>query len=324
MPSAIVNTGRSKIAFAQGNGLVLNATHFVFADIPGLDGSAPVNLAQGLPAPEHIVATLPKTAHGYVADNKVVYSIILGPTVGNFYFNWVGLVDADGVLLGVTTLLARQYKYATAGLTVGNTLTRNFLMQYNNASAITDITVPAETWQVSFMDLLDNIDAALITDMRDFFGRSLFFNDGFQLLLGASSNYFVQPGVGYVEGYRIKKTAAVSVGDSVNVDVYVEVYRAATFGGGDTTAVFVTSPIGTPLVDFIDSAGRPHFFEKLASISAAGVVTDLRVKRVVPGALINTFATSAQGAKADSALQPDQLDAHPTIKRLRRLLFAAL
>jgi len=323
MPSAILNTGRSKIAFVQGNGLVLNATHFVFADIPGLDASAPVNLAQGMPAAGHIVATLPKTAHGYVADNKVVYSIILGPTVGNFYFNWVGLVDADGVLLGVTTL-PRQYKYATSGLTVGNTLTRNFLTQYNNASAITDITVPAETWQVSFMDLLDNIDAALVTDMRDFFGRSLFFNDGFQILLGASSNYFVQPGIGYVEGYRIKKPAAVSVGDGVNVDVYVEVYRAATFGGGETTAEFVTSPVGTPLVDFIDSAGRPHFFEKLATISGAGVVTDWRVKRVVPGALINTFATSAQGAKADTALQPETLELQPAFKRLRRLVFAAL
>ncbi len=323
MAHAIVNSGRNKIAFVQGNGLVLNATHFVFADIPGLDHTVPVNLAQGMPAVGQIVKTLPITAHGYVAENKVVYSIILGPTLGDFYFNWVGLVDADGVLLGVSTI-PRQFKFKTAGLNVGNTLTRNFLTQYNNAQATTGIDVPAETWQISFMDVLDNIDVALTTDMRDFFGRSLFFNDGFQILLGASSEYFVQPGIGYVEGYRIKNAAIGSIGSAKNVDVYVEVHRSATFSGGETTAQVVTSPTGIALADFIDSAGRKHFFEKVATISAVGVVTDLRVKRTVPGPLINTFATAAQGSKADSAIQPDQLALQPVIRRLRLLALAGL
>lgn len=324
MPSAILNTGRSKIAFSQGNGLVLNATTFVFADIPGLDGSAPVNLAQGMPAPEHIVATLPKTAHGYVADNKVVYSIILGPTVGNFYFNWVGLVDADGVLLGVTTLLTRQYKFATSGLTVGNTLTRNFMTQYNNAAAVTEITVPAEVWQISFMDVLDNIDAALITDMRDFFGRSIFFNDGFRIVSGVAGNYFSQAGIGYVEGLRINKIAEQSIGNAVGVDVYVDVYQSGTFSGGVNTADLLVSPAASPLTDYVDGASKYHFLIKIASISGAGVVTDLRTKRNVSGALIDTFATDVQGDKADSALQPDQLQNHPYIRKLRRLIYLAL
>lgn len=323
MPSAIVNTGRNKIAFVQGNGVPFNATTFVFADIPGLDPNAPVDLAQGMPAVGHIVATLPKTAHGYIADNKVVYSIILGPNVGEFHFNWVGLVDADGVLIGVSTL-PRQHKYPTAGLTIGNSLTRNFLMQYNNAASISGITVPAETWQISFMDVLDNIDAALIADMRDFFGRSLFFNNAFSVQSGVGGNYFIQPGIGYVEGMRITQSNASAIGSSINVDVWIEVYQSGTFSGGINTVAFSVEPAGTLKTDFIDSTGRGHYFIKVAVINGAGIVSDMRTKRSVPGALIDSFATAQQGTKADSAMQPDQIETHPYIRKLRRMLLAAM
>jgi hypothetical protein len=323
MTTAIVNSGRNKIAFVQGNSLVLNVTTFVFADVPGLDPLVPVNLTQGLPAPEHIVATLPITASGYVAENKVVYSIILGPTVGNFYFNWVGLKDADGVLIGVSTL-PRQQKFATAGLTTGNTLTRNFLTQYSNAAEVTGIDVPADVWQISFMDVLDNLDAALITDMRDFFGRSVFFNDGFRIVSGVAGNYFIQAGVGYVEGLRVVQNSEASIGNALNVDVYVDVHKSGTFSGGINTANAITSPTAVPLTDFNDATGAPHFLVKIATINNAGVVTDLRTKRTVPAALIDTFATAQQGANADSALQPSQLKTHPDFIRLRLLALAGL
>jgi hypothetical protein len=324
MPSGIINSGRNKIAYVQGNGLILNATNFVFADIPGLDSAAPVDLDQGMPAPEYIVATLPKTAQGYVAENKVVYSIILGPSVGDFYFNWVGLVDEDGVLLGVSTL-PRQNKYKTVGLTVGNTITRNFLTQYNNAQEITGITVAAETWQISFMDVLDNIDAALIADMRDFFGRSLFFSDAFRVVDNGGGNYLVKSKTGYVEGIRVRLNAdSPLLGLELPTDIYIDVHRSGSLTGGENVFNIVTSPPTTPLPDYTDSAGKPHYLIKLASINALGIATDLRNTRTVPGALIDTFATAAQGSKADTAIQPDQLASQPVIIRLRRLALAGL
>lgn len=324
MAAAVINSGRAKIALKQANNQPFIISKFVFADIPGLDTGAPVDLEQGMPAPEHIVCEGPKTAQGYVAENKVVYSIILGSTVGNFYFNWVGIVDEENTLIGVS-YTPRQYKYQTAGLTAGNTITRNFLTQYNNAAEVTGITVPAETWQISFTDVLDNIDAALITDMRDFYGRSLFFNDAFRVVNAGGGNYLAKAGTAYVEGVRVRLNAdSALAGLALPIDVYVDVYRSGGFAGGESTFQLLTSAPGAPLTDYNDPAGKPHYLVKVASISGAGVVTDLRVKRTVPGALIDTFATSAQGAKADTAMQPEQLKTHPDFIKLRRLALAGL
>ncbi|WP_331352568.1 phage tail protein [Cellvibrio sp. UBA7671] len=324
MAAAVINTGRAKIALKQANSEPLIISRFVFADIPGLDTAAPVDVAQGMPAPAHIVHEQLKTAQGYVAENKVVYSIILGATVGNFYFNWVGIVDEDDTLIGVS-YTPRQYKYETAGLTTGNTITRNFLTQYNNASEITGITVPAETWQISFTDVLDNIDAALIADMRDLYGRSLFFNDAFRVVNAGGGNFLVKAGTAYVEGIRVRIGADEPMaGLALPIDFYVDVFRSGGFAGGESAYEIFTSAPGAPLADYNDPAGKPHYLVKVASISGAGVVTDHRIKRTVPGALIDTFATSAQGIKADTAIQPDQLKTHPDFIRLRRLALAGL
>lgn len=324
MTAAVIDSGRAKIALKQANSEPLIISKFVFADVPDLDHTEAVDLAQVMPDSEHIVHEQVKTAQGYVADNKVVYSVILGSNVGNFYFNWVGIVDEDNTLIGVS-YTPRQYKYKTVGLTAGNTVTRNFLTQYNNAAEITGITVPAETWQISFTDVLENIDAALIADMRDFYGRSLFFNDAFRILSAGSGNFVAKPGVAYVEGIRVKLSADHALAGLVLPrDVYVDVYRSGGLSGGVSAFDIVTSTPGVPLADYNDVGGNPHYLVKVATISGAGVITDTRTKRNVPTALINTFATAEQGTKADTAMQPEHLKTHPDFIKLRRLVMAAL
>jgi hypothetical protein len=271
----IVNTGRNKIALQQGNSLPLNIAKFVFANIPGLDPASPVNLAQGLPAAQHIVFEKPKTAQGYVADDQVVYSVILAPTDGDFTFNWVGLVDADNVLIAVS-YTPLQYKYKTVGLEVGNTLTRNFLLQFKNATSLTGITVSAEAWQIDFIGRLDDVEESLRANMRDVFGDSRFIGNGFQTYI-ENNTVVVVRGVGYVGGYRVELASEAYVNAGVlPKDIYLDCALQGDVSQSNVTKAFRASPPNAPLFDYVDGQGRKHYVVKIAAISAASVVTDLR------------------------------------------------
>ena len=69
--------------------------------------------------------------------------------MGNFSFNWVGLIAKTGELIAVETY-PEQEKYKSENQTVGNTLVKNIVLQFDNAAAITEITTSAETWQCDF------------------------------------------------------------------------------------------------------------------------------------------------------------------------------
>ncbi len=271
----ILNSGRNKIALQQGNSQPLNVAKFVFANIPGLVPTDPVNLAQGMPAAGNIVHQKAKTAQGYVASDQVVYSVILTPDEGNFEFNWVGLVDADNVLIAVS-YTPLQNKYKTVGLNVGNTLTRNFLVKFNNAQAITGINVAAQTWQIDFTGWLSSVDETIRADMRDVFGDSRFLGAGMQVAVNAGV-VSAKAGVGYVGGYRAVLAADTVVNaGALPKDIYIDCMLDGGLSGSNVIATLRASAPGIPLADFIDGNNKKHYVVKIASISVTSVVTDLR------------------------------------------------
>lgn len=279
----IINTGRTKIAQASAAELAID--RFVFAMIPGLDTSAPVNLGEAMPEPEHIVHVEPVTAHGYVATDKVVYSIILGPDVGDFEFNWVGLQHEDDTLIAVR-YTPTQSKYSTQGLNLGNTLTRNFLLQFQNAVALTGITVSAETWQIDFMGRLDSQDEHRRLDMETVYGGSLFINDGLQVFV-SGSDVMVRAGYGYVGGLRVMLPADVILETGpLPKDVYVDAALIGDASESEVVATFETSPSSTPLSDYSDAAGIAHKVVKIATVASNLTVTDLRQTLAVPSSII--------------------------------------
>jgi len=84
---------------------------------------------------------------GKLADDTVVYSRILAATEGTFYLNWIGLYSTEHATLVAVCVVHRHKKYATDGFRAGNTLYKNFAIQYANASALTGIVIEAESWQ---------------------------------------------------------------------------------------------------------------------------------------------------------------------------------
>jgi hypothetical protein len=154
MSSAITIEGQTRINQLAGNEKPMIIDRMVLALIPDLDYTQPVERNQQIPDPAHIVHTqaIDPKDKGYVNPDQVVYSIILDSDVGDFSFNWIGTVekDTDKVITVTTTPVTPKRKTNLATNTTGNCITRNVLMAFQNAQALTGITISAETWQFNY------------------------------------------------------------------------------------------------------------------------------------------------------------------------------
>lgn len=154
MSTVFTNAGQTRINELTGLEQNLKIDRMVFALIPGLDPAAAIDRAQGMPDAGYIVHTaIIDPAHkGYVDPDQVVYSVILGSDLGDWSFNWIGLIEeATDTIIAITTLPdTPKRKSDIATNTTGNTITRNFMIQFQDAQNLTGITVAAETWQFNW------------------------------------------------------------------------------------------------------------------------------------------------------------------------------
>lgn len=266
--------GENKIALQQGNSQLLNITHFVLANIDGL-GAEPADRIETLPDPADIVDTRPFTKAGYVNTNQVVYSLTLDSTVGDYTFNWIGLKDADDVLIAVVYLADPITKTATAGGIEGNNLVRNFLLAFSGAQATTAINAPAETWQIDFTTRLLQIDERERLSNFDIYGHDAFFSGGFDVTLNAGTVFDVSAGVGYVGGIRCEFTSTqqIDVGALPNA-IWIDASLQGDITGREADVQLVAS--SSPLSDYQDSNGINHYVAKLCDLSGGGLVTDTK------------------------------------------------
>ncbi|WP_320040790.1 phage tail protein [uncultured Desulfobacter sp.] len=165
MASVITNDGATRLSVLAGNEDALVIDTMVLAMVPGLNTSV-ADPDQQFPDAGYIVHTysIPEDYKGYVDPNQVVYSMILGTDLGDFEFNWVGLVEAvTGIVIAVTVTPAAS-KWATnlATNTVGNNITRNLILSYQDAQNLTGITVAAETWQFDYQAEINAHIAAIV------------------------------------------------------------------------------------------------------------------------------------------------------------------
>lgn len=199
MGASITLAGESLIAKKQSLSEVLQVTKFVLANVPNLDTAAPVDRAAGLPPAQQIVHTVDITQSGYLTPNQVVYSLMLDSNVGDFEFNWIGLQTAEESLLIVAYVPRQQKRREIPPQQFGNNLTRNIVLEYNGAQALTGITVPASTWQFDFSTKftqiasdLDAIRDALVLklDKTDYKSPQSICLDGPVLIYPGTSNTY--------------------------------------------------------------------------------------------------------------------------------------
>ncbi|WP_419644257.1 phage tail protein [Victivallis vadensis] len=155
MPNSIItDAGRALLVRALKEGLTVTIDRMIFADVPGLDPAVTPGGAQPMPPADQIKMNA-AIDHAGIDDKNpdtVIYSKILTATDGNWYLNWIGLYSSQHKTLIAVCVVPRHYKFKTDGFQAGNTLYKNFAIQYANASTLTGITIPAEKWQYNFDD----------------------------------------------------------------------------------------------------------------------------------------------------------------------------
>lgn len=271
---------------------------FVFANVPGLDASKPIDRNETLPPDAQIVHRQAVSRKGVVNENAVVHSAVLGADVGDFSFNWIGLINKASNTLAMIVHAPVQQKLKTKDGQQGNVLTRSFLMEFNGAQAETGINTPAETWQIDFTARMAGMDERQRLENIDLYGAAAFFGDGY--LVGKNgAQYFVTPGVGYVRGLRSQLAAVQNITVTTKP---VKVWLDVAWTGTLTSAWAVESKItvADALADYVHG-GVQHYVFAVASIDANGNVTDLRPK----GTLDDQAASDALKKHEQSRNHPD-------------------
>ncbi|MEG7482506.1 phage tail protein [Citrobacter freundii] len=281
---------------ATGEPVLLD--EFVFANVPGLNPDIPVDRSEALPPVEQIVHRQPVTRTGVVNENGVVYSAVLGADVGDFSFNWIGLLNKASGTLAMIVHAPLQQKLKTAEGQQGNVLTRSFLMEYNGAQTETGITTPAETWQIDFTARMAGMDERQRLENVDIYGAAAFFGDGW--LVGKTGNqFFVTKGTGYVAGLRTSLAANQNITVTTKpVKVWLDVCWTGSLTSVWNTQCKIT--VAENLADYVQN-GVQHYVFAVASIDVNGNITDLRPK----GTLNEQQASDALKKHEQSRNHPD-------------------
>lgn len=279
MAQVLTYAGENLIAQKAQQQQPLVVDTFVFAYIDGQDSTAVIDRNEGLPAVANRVHTQAVSKYGRINNNTVVYSTVLNSITGPFQFNWVGLYSsADNVLVAVQHIPTVP-KTATSGGEAGNTLNRNFGIAFSGIAEITNITVDAATWQYDVnarLNGMDELHRQLAADMN---GYDWFIDNGFLVVQGATANTFkVTPGAGYVSGLRIsiaeEQLLAVA---SYPQHIYVDAWFEGTAESIWTPQLQFTVS-NAELDDYTDGNGINHYLCKIARVTAASNVIDLRKK----------------------------------------------
>ena len=281
---------------ATGEPVLLD--EFVFANVPGLNPDIPVDRSEALPPVEQIVHRQPVTRTGVVNENGVVYSAVLGADVGDFSFNWIGLLNKASGTLAMIVHAPLQQKLKTAEGQQGNVLTRSFLMEYNGAQTETGITTPAETWQIDFTARMAGMDERQRLENADIYGAAAFFGDGY--LVGKTGNqFFVTKGTGYVAGLRTSLAANQNITVTTKpVKVWLDVCWTGSLTSVWNAQCKIT--VAENLADYVQN-GVQHYVFAVASIDVNGNITDLRPK----GTLNEQQASDALKKHEQSRNHPD-------------------
>ncbi|MCE9785607.1 phage tail protein, partial [Shewanella algae] len=277
MATVITKAGEALMARKAQANEQLDIDTFIFANVPGQDPAAPIDRDEGVPPVAQLVHQQQVQQYGRISDNIVVYSTVLSSTTGPFEFNWLGLYSSVNQTLVAIQHVPTVTKTVTAPGVAGNTLNRNFGIEYSGIAELTGINVAPETWQLDFTARLAGMDELTRQLAADMNGRDWFIDDGFKVEPRSTLNSFrVLPGVGYVSGLRIE----LENEHIFNVQSYPQnVYVDAWFDG---TAESVWRPnvaftvSNTEMDDYIDVNGVQHYVFKLAVINDIEAVEDLR------------------------------------------------
>ncbi|NOF82439.1 phage tail protein [Vibrio cholerae] len=245
----------------------------IFAYIPNLDPSQPIDRNQGLPAVSTWVHQQDIDQVGKLGDNALVYSVVIPGSVAAFTFNAIYLRDKN-----VPNSCGMVVHKATETKEAGMASTKSLMQQYTGAAQVAGITVDAQTWQIDYQARLLGIEEDMRLASLDNYGHTAFIQ-GFDVTQQADpTKYKVAPGVVYVGGLRAElKNEVIQTISAKPTGLYIDVVRTGTVLSKWQNIVTVRAS-ETPLTDYVDQNQQQHYVARLAGINANGSITDWRVK----------------------------------------------
>ncbi|MCE7654676.1 phage tail-collar fiber domain-containing protein [Vibrio fluvialis] len=254
-----------------GSGPDMN--EMVFAYIPGLDLSQPIDRSLGLPDVSLWVHQQDIDQVGKLGDNALVYSVVIPGSVDAFTFNAIYLRDKN-----VPNSCGMVVHKADETKENGMASTKSLMQQYTGAAQIAGINVDAATWQIDYQARLFGIEDDMRLANLDNYGHTAFV-DGFNVTQQADPiKYAISAGVAYVGGLRAVLDAEVI--QTINTKpngLYLDVVRMGTVLSEWQNIVTIRLS-EVELVDYLDGNNQQHYVAKLAGINADGSITDWRAK----------------------------------------------
>jgi hypothetical protein len=254
-------------------GNVPDMNEMIFAYLPDLDLSEPIDREQGLPALAYWVHQQDIDQVGKVGDNALVYSVVIPGSLAAFTFNAIYLRDKN-----VPNSCGMVVHKADETKEDGMASTKSLMQQYTGAAQIAGINVDAATWQIDYQARLFGIEEDMRLANLDNYGHTAFV-DGFDVTQQADpTKYAISAGVAYVGGLRaVLDAEVIQAVNTLPNGLYVDVVRTGTVLSKWENIVTI-SLSEVELSDYVDENGDQHYVAKLAGINADGSVTDWRVK----------------------------------------------
>lgn len=277
MAQVLTIAGENLFAIKAQKNEQLDIDTFVFAYVPGQDHNIAIDRNEGLPAISQRVHSQVVQQLGRVNDNVVIYSTVLDSLTGPFEFNWVGLYSSTNQTLVAISHIPTVSKTITEAGAAGNTLNRNFGIEYSGIAELTGVNVDPETWQIDYTARLNGMEELTRKLAIDMNGRNWFIDDGFKVVpSGILNGFYITSGAGYVSGLRVE----LENNHSFTVNSYPKfVYVDAWFDGTSEsvwkghTAFIINN---TEMNDYVDANGKQHYVIKIARLTAANAIEDLR------------------------------------------------
>lgn len=289
----------SYIAQQTTNGGTVVLDEIIFANIPNLTEA---KLTDTMPTTAQIVHRQAVSQTGFVNNNAVVYSVTLGTEVGDFNFNYIGLINKSKNLLGVAVFTDTIKKTANRNGVQGNAITRSILLEFNGAQALTNITIPAETWQIDFTARLAGMDEALRLSNVDFYGSAAYYGDALKPTL-SGNNLTLAAGVAYIGGLRVNFPATTKT-ITPPCKLYLDVYETGTVTGAHkvTANVVVQPATQTAVANYKDAQGVQHYIHYFLTVEANGALKDSRVRYWINWHNLKNVPNASTTAKGITAL----------------------
>ncbi|MCD9521063.1 phage tail protein [Photobacterium phosphoreum] len=251
---------------------------FVFALVPNQDPNAPINPDETLPDDNYIQGRFNVTQKGIINPDAVVYSIILGTEIGSWDFNWIGLVNSEQNIVGAISHTPVQTKVQIDRINniAGDTLTRNIITPYTNASVLTEIAVAADVWQLDFNNRLTAIDERIRLENIDNYGPATFIQNAWHVATNNDA-ITIAPGTAYIAGLQCINQQSILV-DLTAIMLPKTLYLETCFKGTinsewqtHTEIVIADTHPSTHIEN-----GVTYYCQPLALINAINDIEDLR------------------------------------------------